>query len=48
MRLSEPTLQELILRFAIPLALLSQEGGVEFLNRWWVTSATTEPPLPRS
>jgi diguanylate cyclase len=31
-RLSEPTLQELILRLPIPLALLSQEGGVEVLN----------------
>lgn len=32
MTLSEPTLQELILRFPIALALLSQEGGVELLN----------------
>ena len=32
MRLSEPTLHELILRLPIPLALLSQEGGVEVLN----------------
>jgi diguanylate cyclase (GGDEF)-like protein/hemerythrin-like metal-binding protein len=31
-KLPEPTLQDLIMRFPMPLALLSHEGGVEILN----------------